>query len=101
MSEGVTITMGMTLRPEAVEGFISSLTVMLQDTAKQPGFRSIRVVRHAEDPNRLLFVEAWDSAEAYQAYIAWRTKRGDMDAVAQILAAPPQLDIWPSIVAAA
>jgi quinol monooxygenase YgiN len=99
MSDGVTITMAITLKPEAVEPFCSGMPEMLKDTVKFAGFRDIRVVRNKENPNQVLLIENWDSEDAYKAYIKWRTERGDMDAMAGAVAAPPKLDVWPSLVA--
>jgi len=97
---GVTITLGMNLKPEAVDGFCNALPEMIKDTAKRPGFQAIRIVRHKDDPNRVLFVETWESEQAYNDYITWRTERGDMDGFAQILQEPPKMDVWPAVVAA-
>jgi quinol monooxygenase YgiN len=101
MTDGVMVTVLWHLKPEMVEGFCAALPAMLQDTAKFPGFRNIRVVRQAANPNRVLFVERWDSEAAYHSYLAWRTKRGDLDGVEAMMAAPLELDFWPVLVACA
>lgn len=97
----VTITLGFTFTDEAIQPFCDNLPSMLQDTAKRPGFIDIKVVRHKDDPNRVLFVETWQSEQAYTDYIAWRTERGDMEKMSTALSAPPQMDVWPSVVASA
>jgi len=99
MSKGVTITLVFTLKPEAVDPFCKGLPEMLKDTKKFAGFRNIRIVRHKTDTNQVAFIEEWDSEDAYNKYIAWRTERGDMDAMAGILAGPPKMDVWPTVVA--
>ena len=101
MSDGVVVTFTVTLKPEAVEPFCGGLSEMLKDTAQRPGFRDIRVVRHKDNPNQVMLIEHWENEKAYQDYIAWRTERGDMDSIGQILSAPPRVDVWPNIVAAA
>ncbi|MDM8010929.1 MAG: antibiotic biosynthesis monooxygenase [Parasphingorhabdus sp.] len=98
---GVKITFALKLIPEAVDAFCSALPETVKDTAKRPGFRDLCVVRHATDPSRLMFIETWDSEQSYHDYIAWRTERGEMDGMSAILAEPPQLDVWPILVAAA
>ena len=97
---GVTITLAMTLKPEVVDAFCAGLPESIKDTQQRPGFRSIQVVRNQEDPNHLLFVESWESEQDYHDYIAWRTERGDMDRMPDMLASAPKLDVWPSVVAA-
>lgn len=98
MTDKVTVTLGLTLKPEAVDAFCASLPEAIKETATRPGFGSIRIVR---DGTRVLFIETWDSEADYDAYIAWRTETGMMDMMAQILAAPPEKSIWPALVAVA
>lgn len=97
----VTVTLALTLKPEAVEGFCGAFPTMLQDTSKFAGFKAIRVLRSASDPTRIVLIEDWESEDAYHAYIAWRTERGDMDSMGDLIAAPPVLDIWSDRVASA
>lgn len=97
--DGVKVTFTVKVQPEAIDGFCGALPEMIKETAKRPGFRDICIVRHATEPT-VMFIETWDSEQAYQDYIAWRTERGDMDGMAAILAGPPQLDFWPVTVAA-
>lgn len=99
--DGVKVTLKVKLRPDAVDGFCASLPEMLKDTAKRPGFRDISVVRHGSEPGTVMFIETWDTEQAYHDYIAWRTERGEMEGMASILTEPPQLDIWPITVASA
>ena len=99
--DGVKVTLLIKLKPEVVDGFCASLPEMIKDTAKRPGFQDICIVRHASEPGTVMFIETWDSEQAYHDYIAWRTERGEMDGMAAIAVAPPQLDIWPVKVAQA
>jgi len=96
----VTITLELNLKPEAVDDFCAGLPDAIKATKQQQGFGDIRVVRHASEP-RVLFVETWESEADYDAYIAWRTETGSMDALGSILSAPPRKEIWPSLAAAA
>lgn len=100
MSNGVSITFDFQLKLEAVEAFVGGAQGMLQGTSDFPGFRSIRVVRHKDDPNRVLFIERWDSEEAYRKYIAWRTETGTMAAFGQIIERA-DTNVWPTLVAEA
>lgn len=100
MPNGVTITLELTLKPEAIDAFCAGLPEALNATSTRKGFRDIRIVRHAHEP-RVIFLETWDSEADYDAYIAWRQSTGAMDAMAQILAAPPRKDVWPALVAGA
>jgi quinol monooxygenase YgiN len=99
MSNAVTITLVLKLKPEACGPFCDGLPDMLKDTKKFKGFKNIRIMKHKTDPNQLIFVEEWDGEDDYMKYIAWRTERGDMDNMAKILSAPPQMEVWPTLVA--
>ena len=101
MTNPVTITVELTFKPEATDAFCGGLPDMLKETAKQHGFRSIQVLRNKENRNQVLFVESWDSEEAYSKYIAWRTERGDMEAMGPLVAEPPKFGVWPTVVASA
>jgi len=95
--DGVTITFELRMKPEALAGFLEALPRLINETAAFEGFRTIRIVQHGEDPTRILFVELWDTEEAYRKYIAFRNARGDMDSVAA-LAHSMTVNIWPSLI---
>jgi quinol monooxygenase YgiN len=97
----VTVTLGLTLKTEAVDAFCADMAEAIKDTAKFPGFRAIRILRHKDDPAKVMLIEDWDSEDAYDSYIAWRTQRGDIDSLSEVMATPPMLDIWPTLAAAA
>lgn len=96
-TDGVTITFDFRLQPEAVGPFLQGVPMLLQSTAQTEGFRSIRVVQSKDDPARIMFIERWDSEEAYRNYIAWRTERGDMDAFAQAVVSA-ETTVWPNLI---
>jgi quinol monooxygenase YgiN len=99
MTNPVTITLVMNFKPEATAHFLGAIPEMLKDTKKFPGFRTIRVMKNKTDPNQVIFIEEWDSEEDYMKYIAWRTERGEMDAMGTALVSPPKMDFWPTLVA--
>jgi quinol monooxygenase YgiN len=99
MAGTVTITLVLTLKPEAVAPFTKGLREMLGETKSFPGCVGIRVLQNKTDPNQLIFIEEWKSEEDYGKYVAWRTGRGDLDTMANALAAPPKMDVWPTLVA--
>ncbi len=99
MTESVTVTVVLELKPEAVEPFCQAMPKTLEATGVFAGFRDIRLLRHKDNPNRVIMIEEWDSVEAYQAYVAWRQESGAMDGFADLLAAAPKLDFWTTRVA--
>ena len=99
MSDGVTVTVVLTCKPEDIEGFCTRLPEMLEGTRTYAGFRDVRVLRNMDNPDQIILIEDWDTAEAYQAYVAWRTETGAMDGLQAIIVAPPQTDFWDKRVA--
>lgn len=95
--DGVTITFELRVKAEALAGFLEVLPSMLKETATFAGFRNIRIVQNKDDPTRVLFIELWDSEEAYRKYIDFRTQRGDMDNLAQLVNST-EMNVWPSMV---
>lgn len=98
MTQEVTITLEITLQPEAVEVFSQVCGEGLKATKEFPGCREVRIVQHKDEPNRFLFVERWDSEEAYQNYVTWRTERGEIQGM-QAMATKIETSIWPTVVA--
>lgn len=92
---GVCITVDLSLKPEQADAVCEQLVAMVQDTRNFPGFRNVEIVRKVNDPATLLFIEHWDSAAAYDKYVAWRTERGEMDAMLDQMTGPPEINVWP------
>src|SRR5690349_23855922 len=85
MADGITVTLELRLKPEAVDIFPQHAPRILESPSEFPGFRSLRIVQHKEDRARILFVEEWDSEEAYHAYLEARTQGGNIGQLAQIV----------------
>ncbi len=65
------------------------LRSVLPDTRGFKGCVTRHVVQNQDDPAQILFVEQWDTRADYEAYLAWRGKRGDMEIVGAMMAGPP------------
>jgi len=84
----------LTLRRDAADSFIAGLSEMFEETALWPGFQRIRAYRNVDNPDKINFVEEWESVADQQAYIACRTERGDVASIGAALAGPPQIETW-------
>jgi len=81
---------------EAKEGRVDDLKAMLRealpDTRAYPGCYDLSVFADP-DGKTLLLVEAWDSQEAYEGYLAWRANPGpgftSLDDLGPLLAGEP------------
>ena len=92
--DGVTATVVLEFKSGAADEHLKKMPAMLIETRNFQGFRDIRVLRHEDNPDRLILIEDWDSITDYRAYVAWRTEQGTMDNVGQMLAVPPRIDVW-------
>lgn len=64
---------------------------VLPDTREFDGCTSIYLVRNQDDPQSLMIVEQWDSRPQYEKYLAWRTERGDIDALLEMMEGEPNI----------
>jgi len=97
MSDGVIVTFEISVIPEAAEGFSRMGSEIIKGTRTFAGFRELQIVRHKDDPCRFLFIEHWDSEQAYHDYIAWRAERGELEALKQ-MATNIETSIWPHLI---
>ncbi len=67
-----------------------TIQAILPDTAARPGALLIRAAGDQATGTVTLF-EEWDRIESHQAYMAWRTDRGDIATLVSLLREPPQV----------
>ena len=100
MTGEVTVTLETVMSAEAAERLIAGGNAGLAETRTFPGFREVRILRHQDDPCRFLFVQRWESVEAYRSYIQWRTDRGEFQAL-EATTIHAETNVWPHVVASA
>ncbi len=61
---------------------------ILPDTRSFEGCIYIYVTQDLDDPAKIVFVELWESRSHYEKYLEWRTQRGDMDKMAEMMENP-------------
>jgi quinol monooxygenase YgiN len=84
-----TVSFELHLQDGRTEEFLGLLRVGLADTRKRDGFEDVEVYVDADDPTRLVLWEKWRDRASHEAYIAWRTETGFLDALAPFVAGPP------------
>lgn len=92
--EAITVTLLMKVKEGRAEEFSSGLPALIRETSSSPGARSVRAFRNGESANAILFVEERESEEVFRKYIAWRTERGDMEKLGQMLSPPAEIATW-------
>ena len=77
------------LHPERRAEFLAYTTENLGLSRGAEGNLAFDILLDEADPARVTFYEEWTSAEAQQAYMAWRVERGDLEILTSFLATPP------------
>ena len=88
---GVLVIVELTTKPERAGDFIPLLSALLPDTRSFDGCEVCNVFVDQDDPTRFSIVETFTSRAHYDRYFAWRTERGDLDSLGELLAGPPVL----------
>jgi quinol monooxygenase YgiN len=76
------------VKPEATEQVKSGFNDLFVDTRAFDGCEEISLVQSQDDPNMFLLLEQWETRESHEAYLKWRTDRGDMDNIAGVSTEP-------------
>ena len=83
------ITFEITAKEGMEAELLSFFTDTLGDTRSFEGCINVNLHTEEESPGTIFMYEEWESKEAYQAYIAWRGERGDMDKLMQYVESKP------------
>ena len=96
---GIAASVLFSTKPECTQRFCDKLAMFVEDTARAPGFRDIEIVRSDQTLGQVLIFEHWDDLASFEKYVAWRTDRGDMGPMIEMLTQPPVTHIWSEQVA--
>jgi quinol monooxygenase YgiN len=88
------VVLELKMKPDCVDKAREWFRSILPDTRGYAGFATLSVTQNQDDPTELMIVEQWDSRAAYEKYLGWRTERGDMEAVAAMVAAEPKIRFY-------
>lgn len=80
----------LTVKPEKRDEFLDYIVENLEISRSAAGNIAFDILIDEERPDRVLFYEVWTSAEAQQAYMAWRVERGDLTGLLSFLAGEPK-----------
>ncbi|MGE0483121.1 MAG: putative quinol monooxygenase [Gammaproteobacteria bacterium] len=69
---------------------------IVADTRDFEGCITLHMIRDRANPTRIIIVELWETQEHYEAYLKWRTERGDMDILGPMMEDPSWrfFDFW-------
>ena len=83
------MTLDVLAKPGTGAQVLATFRELLPDTRQKEGFEEI--VAHVDQDNadRIMLYERWRDRAAHESYLAWRTERGDLEALTAMLAEPP------------
>ena len=87
----------LTIKPEKLEAFLDYTVENLEISRSHAGNIEFDILVDEARPNVVHFYEVWESAEAQQAYMAWRVEAGDLTTLLSFLAEEPKFTSFRSI----
>ena len=86
----VIITLEAEIQTGKKESLLTMLKKYLPETKAYEGFIDI-TINTQKGSNHVLFYEKWETVEAYEAYLSWRTETGVMDELSAIFKDRPSI----------
>jgi quinol monooxygenase YgiN len=87
----VVVVVELPAQPERTEEMTAFIGSIISGTREFAGCQAIGMFRNEDDPNEVVLIERWETRSAHEAYLAWRTERGDFPTVIEMLAGPPSI----------
>jgi quinol monooxygenase YgiN len=93
----VRVILELNLKPEMAEAVKGGMKDTLVDTRAFEGCEGISVIENQDNPTQVLLLERWETREHYEAYLKWRTDRGDMDGIGSVSTEPYKVTYWSTV----
>lgn len=87
----VTVLLELHAKPGSGKALKEVFRQILPDTRRFDGCRSVTVLGNEDEEGQLVLVEQWGAREHHENYMEWRTERGDIAKLGELLAAPPSI----------
>src|SRR5262245_20069501 len=88
--ENLVMLAELTVKPDQVDAFLAYTVENLKISRAYPGNLAFDILIDETRPETVIFYEVWESLQAQQAYMAWRTEAGDLTKLLALLAAEPK-----------
>ena len=72
----------------------AALQSMLPDARARKGALKIHMLVDKDQPADVAIYEEWETRADHEAYLAWRTERGDMEKLGSMLRAAPSIKYY-------
>ena len=96
-AEGLVMLAELQIKPGQREAFLDYTVENLNISRSAAGNIAFDILIDESNPETVLFYEVWESAEAQQAYMAWRIERGDLTTLMAFLAGEPKFSALRSL----
>ncbi|HTK64196.1 MAG TPA: antibiotic biosynthesis monooxygenase family protein [Pseudonocardia sp.] len=90
----VTVVLQVPAQPGKGAELAKSFEDILPDTRAYKGCNGVTVHEDASDPDKLILIEHWDSAEDHTAYSNWRKDSGTLGGVMGLAAGRPVTTVY-------
>ena len=87
----VRVVLDVRAKPGTGPGLVAFFRSILPDTRAYEGCTSVETLQNSDDADHVVLVEAWESREQYEKYLAWRRETGTTDRLMDALAEPPTI----------
>ena len=89
-AEGLVMLAELQIKPGERDAFLNYTVENLKISRSAAGNIAFDILIDESNPETVLFYEVWESADAQQAYMAWRIERGDLTTLMSFLAGEPK-----------
>ena len=89
-ADGLVMLAELQIKPGQREALLDYTVENLNISRSAAGNIAFDILIDESNPETVLFYEVWESAEAQQAYMAWRIERGDLTTLMSFLAGDPK-----------
>lgn len=83
------VTSELSIQSGKIEEFLSIVTAGLEESRSFSGNQGFDIYVEKAAPDKVLFIERWESEEHFQKYFQWRFERGDFQSLETYFSAPP------------
>ena len=92
-----TVLLEVPAKPGQGDALAAAFNKILPDTRKYQGCQGVTLHQKADDPDAVLLVEQWDSAEDHQAYSVWRRDSGTLGSVMELAGGRPEVRVYNNV----
>jgi quinol monooxygenase YgiN len=90
LADNLVVIAELKVKEDRIEAFLDYTVDNLSISRGYPGNIAFDILIDEIKPGEVTFYEVWESAEAQQAYMGWRTQAGDLTTLMAFLAADPK-----------